>query len=52
MIKAIAYFKNGSILTYKYEGSMEYKGKLETEEERAVRQLTCKTIERFELIKA
>jgi hypothetical protein len=50
MIKAIAYYKNGSVVTYKYDGDSEYKDKVETEEERATRQLTCKAIEKFELI--
>jgi hypothetical protein len=51
MIKAIAYYKSGSVVEYKYDGDSEYKGKVETETERATRQLTCKAIEKFEIIK-
>jgi hypothetical protein len=51
MTKAIAYYKNGSVVTYKYDGNSEYKGEIETEEERATRQLTCKTIEKFEIVR-
>jgi hypothetical protein len=50
MIKAIAYYKSGSVVTYKYEGDSEYKGEMETEKERAIRQLTCKAIEKFEIV--